>query len=163
MWLLIPYFCAVKSNNRKNAVLNSTLSLMGIFTGYHITRIMKNGVSGLDSYDMLWIVIGAVFGLIWGLIVYPVNNKNFNLFQKNLLPATFIAEALYEMKKSFVFRFPNNFNSLHTMLLIMGIILYFFINAKNSKKLKNYAAVIVLSLAEFIGIAVVYNILYMIV
>ena len=162
MWLVIPYFSAIKNSNRNSAVFSSMFALMGVFTGYHVTRILKSGIFAVDLYDVLWIIIGAVFGLIWGLIAYPVKNSNIKLLQRNLLPATFIAEALYEMKKSFVFRFPNNFNSLHIMLLIMGVILYFFTNGKSSKNLKNYATFIVLSFAEFIGIAFVYNILYMI-
>ena len=160
MWLVIPYFSAIKNSNRKSAVFSSMFALMGVFTGYHITRILKSGIFAVDLYDILWIIIGAVFGLIWGLIAYPVKNSNIKLLQRNLLPATFIAEALYEMKKSFVFRFPNNFNSLHIMLLATGVVLYFFINGKDFKSLKNCLAFVVISLVEFIGITAVYSILH---
>lgn len=162
MWLVLPYFAAAKSNSRKKAVINSTLSLTGIFIGYHVMRMLKSGTHSLDMYDILWIGTGVVFGLLWGVIVYPSDNKNIRLLQKNLLPAAFIAEAMYEMQQHFVFRFLYNFNMLHGLLLVAGTALFVIINRTDLKSLKNYAVFITLLIIEFIGITIVYNLLYMI-
>lgn len=164
MWLVIPYFAVTSNDSRQKAIVDSMLSLTGIFAGYHITRVLKHGVSVLDSYDMLWIVIGAVFGIIWAVTVYPVYEKHFGmdvtLIQKNILPSAFIAEAINEMSTKFVFRFPQNFNACHLLLLIAGVVLFTIFNRKELNRLNNYIAFIIVSLVEYAGIKFIYKLLH---
>lgn len=160
MWLVIPYIAITNSDSRQKAMLNSMMSLSGIFAGYHIASVLKSGTYSLNGYDVFWIITGAVFGLIWGIAVYPINKKGIKVIQKNILPAVFIAEALHEMHNQFVFTFYGNFSMNHILLIVTGALLFIIINRKELKNLMNYITLAIVSLAGYIGITVIYRLLY---
>ncbi|MBR5805395.1 MAG: hypothetical protein IKY30_01320 [Oscillospiraceae bacterium] len=162
MWLVLPYFVAVKSEKMKIASINSAVVLAGIFTGYHIVSMLKTGVVTIGVYDVFWIATGIVVGCLWGAFVYPVNNRFIQLVQKNILPAVFIAEALNEINSRFVFRFPQNFNSYHMLLLITGVALFLIVNRKELKNKDNYIVFVLLSFMGWMFIETAYKILYVI-
>ena len=162
MWLVLPYFVAVKSEKMKIASINSAVVLAGIFTGYHIVSMLKTGVVAIGVYDIFWIATGVVIGCLWGVFVYPVNNRFIRLVQKNILPAVFIAEAMNEMSNRFVFRFPKNFDSYHMLLLITGVALFLIVNRKELKNKCNYIGFVLLSFMGWMLIESAYKILYMI-
>ena len=162
MWLVLPYFVAVKSEKMKIASINSAVVLAGIFTGYHIVSMLKTGVVVIGVYDIFWIATGVVVGCLWGAFVYPVNNRFIRLVQKNILPAVFIAEAMNEMSNRFVFRFPKNFDSYHMLLLITGVALFLIVNRKELKNKCNYIGFVLLSFMGWMLIESAYKILYLI-
>lgn len=162
MWLVLPYFVAVKSEKMKIASINSAVVLAGIFTGYHIVSMLKTGVVAIGVYDIFWIATGVVVGCLWGAFVYPVNNRFIRLVQKNILPAVFIAEAMNEMSNRFVSIFPKNFNSYHMLLLITGVALFLIVNRKELKNKCNYIGFVLLSFMGWMLIESAYKILYMI-
>ena len=69
MWLVLPYFVAVKSEKMKIASINSAVVLAGIFTGYHIVSMLKTGVVTIGVYDVFWIATGIVVGCLWGAFI----------------------------------------------------------------------------------------------
>ena len=162
MWLVLPYFVAVKSEKMKIASINSAIVLAGIFTGYHIVSMLNTGVVTIGVYDVFWIATGIVVGCLWGAFVYPVNNRFIQLVQKNILPAVFIAEALNEINNRFVFRFLQNFNSYHMLLLITGVALFLTVNRKELKNKCNYIGFVLLSFMGWMLIESAYKILYVI-
>lgn len=140
VWL-VPAFLAsfLTRGSRSTSIWISILVLLGCVFGYYGFEAVLNGHTvAVNSWMIVWFVMAFVGGTIFGYGAYLANRGAglWRLIGRNLLPAVFIAESTSKF-----LHFSDYSHLLVSMILslVIGGVLYLFINWPEAAKMKNMA------------------------
>lgn len=138
VWL-VPAFLAsfLKRGSRGVSVWISILVLLGCVFGYYgFEAVLNRHTITVNSWMIVWFTMAFVGGAVFGYGAYLANRGAglWRLIGRNLLPAVFIAESASKF-----LHFADYSHLLVSMILslVIGGVLYLFINWHEAAKVKN--------------------------
>ena len=158
VWLIPAFLLSFfGKGDRPRAILTAIICLLGCVYGYYISEaILNRHAFSLSGGTLLWSSVAIPAGAVFGLGAYLANNSR-NLLKycgMNLLPAVFAAEGIENL-----LHFADYAHMIPAVIMkiVIGVVLYFSINRKESAGAKNILSFVGMTALGVIAYTLLYS------